>query len=98
MQCSYRRLNITIGLVYRSPNISKEDNTKIQNAIKEVSKGECIIMGDFNHRYIEWKSLESTGGEDQQFQLLMQDSFITQHVLETIGGWGGVGEGGVLDI
>ena len=33
---------LTIGLVYRSPSISEEDNTKIQNAIKEVSKGECI--------------------------------------------------------
>ena len=49
-------------LVYRSPNINEEDNTKIQNAIKEVSKGECIIMGDFNHGHIQWKSLESTGG------------------------------------
>ena len=58
---------LTIGLVYRSPNIKEEDNTKIQNAIKEVSKGECIIMGDFNHGHIQWKSLESTGGEDQQF-------------------------------
>ena len=40
---------LTIGLVYRSPNINEADHTKIQNAIKEVSKGECIIMGDFNH-------------------------------------------------
>ena len=30
---------LTIGLVYRSPNINVEDNTKIQNAIKEVSRG-----------------------------------------------------------
>ena len=34
---------LTVGLVYRSPNVNEEDNTKIQNAIKEVSKGECII-------------------------------------------------------
>ena len=40
---------LTIGLVYRSPNINEENNAKIKNAIKEVSKGECIIMGDFNH-------------------------------------------------
>ena len=39
-------------------------------------------MGDFNHGYIQWKSLESTGGEDQQFLFLIQESFITQHVLE----------------
>ena len=73
---------LTIGLVYRSPNINKEDNTKIKNAIKEVSKGECIIMGDFNHGHIQWNSLESTGIEDQQFLFLIQDSFLTQHVLE----------------
>ena len=73
---------LTIGLVYRSPNINEEDNTKTQHVIKEVSKGECIIMGDFNHGYIQWKSLESTGGEDQQCLFLIQDSFLTQHVLE----------------
>ena len=37
---------ITIGLVYRSPSINEEDYTQIQNAVKEVTKGECIIMGD----------------------------------------------------
>ena len=52
---------LTIGLVYQSPNINEDDNTKIQNAIKEVSKGECIIMGDFNHGHMQWKSVESTG-------------------------------------
>ena len=43
---------------------------------------ECIIMGDFNDGHIIWKSLEITGGEDQQFLLLIQDSFLIQHVLE----------------
>ena len=32
-------------------------------------------MGDFNHGHIQWKSLESTGGDDQQFQFF-------QHMLE----------------
>ena len=77
-----RHSKLTIELVYRSPNINEEDNTKIQNAIKEVSKRVCIIMGDFNHGHIQWKSLESTGGEDQQFLFLFQDSFFTQHALE----------------
>ena len=67
-------MTLPIGLLYRSPNINEEDNTKIQNAIKEVSKEECII--------IKWKYLESRGGEDQQFVLLIQESFLTQHVLE----------------
>ena len=39
-------------------------------------------MGDFNHGHIQWKSLESTGGEDQQFLFLIQGSFLTQNMLE----------------
>ena len=73
---------LTIRLVYRSPNVNEEDNTKIQNAIKEVSKGECIIMGDFNHGHIQWKYQESTGGDEQKFIFFIQESFLTQHVLE----------------
>ena len=39
-------------------------------------------MGDYNHGHIQWNSLESAGSEDQQFLFLIQDSFLTQHVLE----------------
>ena len=38
--------------------------------------------GRSNHGHIQWKSLESTEGEDQQFLFLVQDSFLTQHMLE----------------
>ena len=73
---------VTIGVVYRCPNITKENNEKIHNAISEVSKGDCIIMGDFNHGNIKWDTLQSTGIEDQKFLCLVQDNFLTQHVLE----------------
>ena len=62
--------------------LEREADCDEAEAIKEVSKGECIIMGDFNHGHIQWNSLESTGIEDQQFLFLIQDSFLTQHVLE----------------
>ena len=40
-------------------------------------------MGDFKYGHIQWKSLQSTGGgEDQTFKHLVQDSFLFQHVLE----------------
>ena len=77
---------LTVGLVYRSPNISMEENEKIHNAIKEVSKRDCIIMGDFNHGHIQWTSIQSTGREDQEFLNLVQDSFLSQHVLEATRG------------
>ena len=57
---------LTVGLVYRSPNISIDENEKAQNATKEVSKRDCIIMWDFNHGRIQWKSLQSTGSEDEK--------------------------------
>ena len=73
---------VTIGVVYRCPNITTQNNEKIHNAISEVSKGDCIIMGDFNHGNITWDSQHSTGVEDQKLLCLVQDNFLTQHVLE----------------
>ena len=32
--------------------------------------------------HIQWTSLDSTIGEDKQFLFLIQESFLTQHVLE----------------
>ena len=45
-----------------------------------------------NQGHVQWKSLESAGGDDDQFLLLTQDCFLTQHVLEPIRG------GNVLDL
>ena len=70
-----------MGVVYRCPNITKESKGKIQNAIREVSKGDCIVMADFKHGNIQWDTLQSTGIEDQQFMCLIQDNFLTQHVV-----------------
>ena len=67
---------VTMGVVYRCPNITKESNEKIQNAIREVSKGDCIVMGDFIHGNIQWETLESTGVENQQCMCLIQDNFL----------------------
>ena len=91
-----RNSTLTIGVVYRSPNIviGQEVDEKLQKAIKlrEVSKGECVIMDNFNHGHIQWESLESAGGDDHQFLLLTQDCFLNQHVLEPTRG------GNVLDL
>ena len=43
-------------------------------------------MGDFNHGHIQWTSLQSTGREDQEILNLVQDSFLSQHVLEATRG------------
>ena len=60
---------VTIGIVYRCPSITKQNNDKCigPNAISEVIKGDCIIMGDYNHGNIKWDTLQRTGIEDQTF-------------------------------
>ena len=55
---------------------------KILNAITEMSKRDCINMGDFNHGHMQWQSLQITGSEDQKFLNVVQDSFLYQHVFE----------------
>ena len=73
---------VTNEVVYRCPNITKQNNDKIHNAISEVGKGCCIIMGDFNHGNMKCDTLQSTGVEDQTFLCLVQYNVLTQHVLE----------------
>ena len=46
---------------------NQTEQRQIHNAISEVSKGDCIIMGDFYNGNIKWDSLQSTGVEDQTF-------------------------------
>ena len=97
MKCSYKRKKIVMrpygaNLLQDIPQLplesyivvptTKQNNEKILNAISEVGKGDCIIMGDFNHGNIKWDTLRSTGVEDQTFLCLVQDNLITQHVLE----------------
>ena len=75
---------VIIGVVYRCANITKQNNENIHNAINEVSKGDCIIMGNFNHGNIKWDTLQSTGVEDSTFLCLVQDNFLTQHVVVVV--------------
>ena len=79
MHTSYRTYN---SYHWSCPNITQQNNEKIHNAISEVCKGDFIIIGDFNHGNIKWDSLQSTGVEDQRFLCLVQDNFLTQHVIE----------------
>ena len=39
-------------------------------------------MRDFNHGNIKWDTQQSTGVEYQRCLCLIQDNFLTQHVLE----------------
>jgi len=73
---------VTIGVIYRSPNTTKEDDEKLHTNIRVVSGENCIIMGDFNHGHIDWQNGMSVGDRDREFHNVVQDCFLTQHVVE----------------
>ena len=77
---------LTVGLVYRSPNISIKENEKVHNAIKEVSKRDCIIMGILTMGIYSGYLYSVPGERIKSFFNLVQDSFLSQHVLEATRG------------
>ena len=44
-----RGAKLTVGVVYRCPS----------TIISQVSRNDCVIMGDFNHADIRWNYLDS---------------------------------------
>ena len=57
----HKKSTFTMELMYRSSNLRKEDDIKMHNTIKDITKRECILMGDVNHGHIQLKSLENVG-------------------------------------
>jgi len=49
---------INLGVCYHSPNASSEEVENMFSSIKEVSKQQTVIVGDFNFLGIEWNSFE----------------------------------------
>ena len=60
----------------------KQKNETIHNAISEVSKGDSVIMGYFYHGNIKWHTPNAHGQNTNICVCLVQDNFLTQHVLE----------------
>ena len=76
-----RGAKLTVGVVYRRPSTSKEQDVILHNVISHVSRNDCVIMGDFNHADIRWNSLDSCD-DGKAFLMLVQYCFLTQHVSE----------------
>lgn len=71
--------NISIGVCYRNPNISKDEKKKLFKAIKTASIINCLIMGYFNFEDIDWIS-GMTDGNGEEFLDLINDCFLIQNV------------------
>ena len=76
-----------LGVVYRSPNSSFDNSSKIINLIPNLSKcigySHCLLMGDFNFPNIRWTALTSLEVDQSlsaHFLNACEDGFLTQHV------------------
>ena len=73
---------VIIGLCYDSPGNDEEKSNMLYGDIyKAVGIKDCIVMGDFNRRGINWETLV-TNGHGEKLLELSQNLFLTQHVLE----------------
>ena len=77
---------LLIGLVYRSPNSTEENNVLLNNMMSSLNDenfGRIVVMGDFNYRDIDWSLWTSGAPEDHSshgFIEAVRDSFMYQHV------------------
>ena len=75
---------LLLGVIYRSPNSSIENNMLLLKAIEALSSepyANLLIMGDFNLPKIDWCNLKApiSSFEDTFVEVVM-DNFLFQHV------------------
>ena len=68
-----------IGVCYRSPNCSKEEEEALCKMINKITDCEAILIGDFNFADINWEKQEASGHE-KVFLDVVNDNFLYQHV------------------
>ena len=79
---------VVVGVVYRSPNSTEEENAKLNIELTELFKDEgqsVLLLGDFNFPEIDWDSQSSRAGPGHRatrFLNTMQDTMTTQLVTE----------------
>ena len=70
------RGSMTMGVCYRNPSASKEEE---EDLLKEVSyncKGRVLIMGDFNFGDIKWETLQADTLSSRKFMDIVIDLFL----------------------
>jgi len=81
--CEIKNKNeaILVGVCYRVPDSSGENDSGLHELIRKATKMPCIIMGDFNH-HIDWNQRRGKNTADELFVECMDENFLTQHVLQ----------------
>jgi len=80
-----------VGICYRPPNYTKDQDEALFNMIRLVSKEKVLIIGDFNFADLNWKQPE-TLDDNHLFMRCVNDNFLFQCVEDCTRG------GNVLDV
>ena len=78
---------LLIGLVYRSPSSSDDNNCRLISAIRGINDlnifSQVLLFGDFNSPGINWEDLDYAGSETSLAACLLDainDAYLFQHV------------------
>lgn len=80
------QFHLLIGSVYRAPSSTPENNNKINSLLCTANNSDyshVLIMGDFNHKQIDWSSQTANCSEQHEafsFLEAAKDSYLHQHV------------------
>ena len=100
-----KRDRAVVALIYRSESQGEPMANKLNTLITELnSKGysHIVIMGDFNFRYINWETMQSTSSGkqlqmDTKFLECLSDNYLIQHVNEPTR-WRGADKPSLIDL
>ena len=78
--------NLLVGVYYRSPNSTDENNSKFYDLLKQHENVKCthtLLIGDFNFPEINWINCQVTASDSHPasvFYDIVQDLYLFQHV------------------
>jgi len=72
---------VVVGVVYRRPNLSNDDMTKLCEVIETSCRERVLLLGDFNLPTIDWTHLGGVTRHDDMFLEIVKDNFLTQHIM-----------------
>ncbi|XP_076454798.1 uncharacterized protein LOC143289637 [Babylonia areolata] len=82
------REELVIGLVYRSPNSSEENNDSLNKLLISVAEGKpshLLVLGDFNFPEIDWDRERCYASEvhpASHFFKAVKDAYLIQHQMQ----------------
>ena len=74
---------LIVGVCYRSPTIEDHELDQLFGSIKQASRNQILIMGDFNYPDTDWDTM-CHNSSSSNFVDLVLDNFLIQHVNEPI--------------